>query len=101
MDIDHKPPNKNRETLLTIALVLVLGGAMVFFLNLISLGIFFHVIVAVLAITMVGFLHYALWGYAMSQEVAGEREEMELRERMEAEDAASDKIRDISRYRRP
>jgi hypothetical protein len=100
MDIENKPSSKSRETLLTISLVLILGGAMLFFLNLVSMGIVFHVISAVLAITVVGFLHYALWGYSMSQQVAGEREEMELRERLEAEDALSDKIRDISRYRR-
>jgi hypothetical protein len=32
---------------------------------------------------MVGFLHYLLWGHALTQQVAGEREEQRVRESME------------------
>lgn len=80
--------NKGRETVLTIALTFVMGGAFFFFLNLVSLGVFFYVLAAVFGMTAVGFLHYVLWGYAFSQEVAGEREEEELRRRLEAEEHA-------------
>jgi hypothetical protein len=101
MDLDNKPTNRSRETLLSVGLIVVLGGAMAFFLNLVSMGILFHVLAAVLAITIVGFVHYAVWGYAMSQEVAAEREELERREQIETEaDEYSDKVRDITRYRR-
>jgi hypothetical protein len=71
--------------LLAFVLVFLLGGAIFFFLNFVSFGIFFYVLIAVAAITMVGFLHYALWGHALTQEVAGEREEQQLRERMDAD----------------
>jgi hypothetical protein len=76
---------KGRETFLTILLAVVLGGAFFFFLNLISFGIFYSVLAVVFGITAIGYFHYVLWGYSFSQDVAGEREEQELRERMEAE----------------
>lgn len=78
-------PSSKRETLLTLLFVIVVGGGVVFFLDLISFGLFTYVIAAVLGITLLGFLHYVLWGYSFSQQVAGEREEEELRRRMESE----------------
>jgi len=86
--MEHEPQksrHKGRETILTLSLVLILGGAFVFFLNLISMGIFFYVIVVVLGIACVGFAHYVLWGYALSEHVAGEREEYKIRESLEAD----------------
>ena len=38
------------------------------------------------AMVAFGYLHYVLWGYAFSQQTAGEREEEELRQRVEAEE---------------
>lgn len=76
---------KGRETFVAFLLLLLLGGAIFFFLNFVSFGIFFYVLVVMLIFTMVGFLHYLLWGHSLSQEVAGEREEQEVRERMEGE----------------
>jgi len=78
-------PSKGRETLLAFVLVFLLGGVIFFFLNFISFGIFFYVLIAVAALTMVGMLHYALWGHSLTQEVAGEREEQQVRERMQAD----------------
>lgn len=80
--------NRRRETILTMTLVLVLGGTIAFFLNLVSLGLFAYVLMAVALFTVFGFLHYVLWGYAMLQETAGEREELRLREQMQEEEAA-------------
>jgi hypothetical protein len=80
--MDHPTPvrKKGRETLITFSLILILGGTFVFFLNLISLGIFSYVIAAIVGIAAIGFLHYAIWGYAFSQQVAGEREEQRLKD---------------------
>jgi hypothetical protein len=50
------------------------------------LGIFIYVIAAVVGIAAVGFLHYAIWGYALSQQVAGEREEQRVKDLLEAND---------------
>ncbi len=89
--MEHEPDrpgrNKGRETILTLSLVAILGGAFIFFLNLISLGIFFWVIVVMIGIAGVGFLHYVVWGHALSQQVAGEREEQRIKELLEKESA--------------
>jgi hypothetical protein len=82
----HRPPaSKGRETLLTFSLVVILGGTFVFFLNLVSLGIFAYVLAAIVGIAAVGFLHYAVWGYTLSQQVAGEREEQRIKELLDAD----------------
>jgi hypothetical protein len=81
---------KGRETLLTFSLVAILGGAFLFFLNLVSLGIFAYVVAAIIGIAAVGFLHYAIWGYALSQQVAGEREEQRIKDLLEADQDPND-----------
>lgn len=85
MSQDPPKSNKGRETLLTFSLVAILGGAFLFFLNLVSLGIFAYVVAAVVGIAAIGFLHYAIWGYALSQQVAGEREEQRIKDLLETE----------------
>ena len=85
MSQDSPNQHKGRETLLTFSLVAILGGAFLFFLNLVSLGIFAYVIAAVIGIAAVGFLHYAIWGYALSRQVAGEREEERIKDMLETE----------------
>jgi len=91
--MDPAPQSKGRENLLTIVLVLLLGGSFTFFLVVVSLGVFQYVIATVIGITLLGYLHYVLWGYSFSQEVAGEREEAEFRDRMEAEAPPPESIR--------
>ena len=76
-------PQKSRESLLTVVLALLLGGSFAFFLDLVTLGYFRWIIVTVIGITLVGYLHYVLWGYSLSQDVAGEREELEIKDRQE------------------
>src|SRR5437868_1804321 len=83
MDQKTSSEKKGRETLLTLSLVAILGGAFIFFLNLVSLGIFAYVIAAIIGIAAIGFIHYAIWGYALSQQVAGEREEQRLKDLLE------------------
>jgi hypothetical protein len=100
--MDTEPRNKTRETILTVTLVTVLGGTIGFFLNLVSLGMFAWVLIAVLAFTALGFVHYVVWGYAMSQQTAGEREEMLLREEREQEEidrVLRHGVKDLSRGR--
>jgi len=79
-------PSQPRENFLTVLLALLLGGACLAFLFVITLGFFSYVIAAVLAMVLVGYLHYALWGYSMSEETVAEREEELLRQRREAEE---------------
>lgn len=90
MDINQgPPPTPRRETFLTVFLALMLGSAFLFFLYLLTFGFVFYIVVAVLAMVFVGYLHYALWGYSLSQETAAEREEELIRQRMEAEEMES------------
>jgi cell division protein FtsW (lipid II flippase) len=85
MDHNNVTQGKGRDTLLSFSLVALLGGAVIFFLNLVSLGIFIYVIVAIVGIAAVGFLHYVVWGYALSQQTAGEREEQRIKDLLEQE----------------
>jgi len=86
-------PKNKRESMLTIILVTVFGAGVFFFLNFVSLGIFSYVIGIVAAIAIVGTFHYVLWGFALTEETAGEREEAELKARLEMEEkpAVSDR----------
>ncbi len=79
-------PKNKRESMLTIILVTVFGGGVFFFLNFVSLGIFSYVIGIVAAIAVVGTFHYVLWGFSLTEETAGEREEAELKARLEMEE---------------
>jgi hypothetical protein len=80
------PPPAPRETLLTIVLTGVGAAAFLFFLILITGGFFFWLTLAVAAVIGLGFFHYVLWGYAMTQEVAEERAQAAQRDALAAEE---------------
>ena len=86
MDSQFDPRRKRRETVLTLSLIVLVGGLLMFFLNFITLGIFMYVGIAILVIGMVGFMHYVLWGQGLTESTAGEREEAEIRERIEGDE---------------
>lgn len=98
----HDPESGSRENMLTVALVLVVGGLGLFFLYLISLGIVGNILAAGLIFVMVACLHYLVWGKSFSEEVAQEREAIRRREAKEALapppawQEASDAIQDLS-----
>ena len=75
-----------RETMLSFMLVALLGGMVFFFLNFVSLGIFFYVLAAVAGIMAVGFLHYVLWGYNLSEDVAEEMQRERLKQQQETDE---------------
>ena len=83
MDVNQRP---RRQTFLTVFLALLLGAFALLVLILVSGGFFLYVIYLALAIAGIAMIHYVLWGRALSREVAGEREEEQLRQRAEAED---------------
>jgi hypothetical protein len=85
MEPDPNARGRNRETILTLMLTALLAGAIFFFLIVLSGGLLVFLAAAVFAIALVGLLHYVLWGYTLSQEVAGDREEEEVRMREAAE----------------
>jgi hypothetical protein len=73
MEPNQPPGSPRRETLLTVVLTGLGAMGFLFFLILISGGFFFWVLVAVAAMVGLGFFHYVLWGYALTQEVAEEQ----------------------------
>jgi predicted tellurium resistance membrane protein TerC len=84
MEQPHESQQR-RATFLGLLLVLFFGGGFLLFMVVITGGWFLYVVLAVIVIAVVGYLHYILWGRALTQEVAGEREEEEARERWENE----------------
>ena len=101
--MDHEPhgPQRSRENVLAIALASSVGGMMLFFLYMISFGIVGNVIIGAGLIMLVGVFHYLVWGRAMSDEVAAEREAMRRKEARESaapkRRAPPDAIQDLSR----
>jgi hypothetical protein len=83
MEHPEQQATRGRESFLALMLTAFFGGGFLFFLILVSGGFFFYVLCAVAAVTSLGFLHYVLWGHALTQEVVAEREEQEARERRE------------------
>jgi hypothetical protein len=86
MERNDSPASRGRESFLAVLLAALCGGGFLLVLILVSGGFFFWVLCAVGGVTAAGFLHYVLWGHALSQEVAAEREEQEERERREADE---------------
>ncbi len=83
MDQDPDRSQRSRENLLTVALVLLVGGMSLFFLYLISLGIVGNVLAGGVVFIVVGTLHYLVWGKSFSEEVAKEREALRRKENRE------------------
>jgi predicted tellurium resistance membrane protein TerC len=81
---------QNRATFLGLVLTFLFGGFLFLFLVVVTGGFFLYVLGAVVGITMVGYLHYLLWGHSLMRETAGEREEEEARERWENDQAAEE-----------
>jgi hypothetical protein len=92
MNPNDTPGPSERGTLLTLMLTLLGGGGIVVFLVLVSGGFFGYVIAAVIAIGLVGYVHYLLWGQALTREVAGEREAEEEKE-LHLDPSLHDRIR--------
>ena len=87
------PHQQRRETMLTVILTGLTAGAFLFFLILLSDGLILYMVLAVAAVVALGFFHYVVWGYAMTQEVADEQaREAASREPPGAEEMLRDKI---------
>jgi hypothetical protein len=83
---DDPQPSRHRETLLSIVLSTMLGFFILVFLVIITGGFIFWLGLVVLAMGGFAALHYYWWGRNLTQDVAGEREEQELRDRARADD---------------
>jgi hypothetical protein len=97
---EPRRPNRMRENAVILTLVLFSGAVFLFFLDLISLGLFTNAIGVGAAVLAVGCFHYLVWGRAMTEEVAAEREAMLLKEEQEAEAREHPEgIQDLGRLR--
>jgi len=72
--------------MLSFMLVALLGGMSFAFLNFVSFNIFFYVLAAVVGIMAVGFLHYVLWGYDLSEDVAEDMQRERLKQQQEMDE---------------
>lgn len=86
--MDHEDEllaRRRREKVLVISFgFLVVAGLLVAF-TILTAGFLLYVLVVAGAVALFGVFHYLLWGWAMSEDVAGEREELEAQERAERE----------------
>jgi hypothetical protein len=89
---------QHRQTVLTVFLTTMGGLFSLLVLVLLTGGFFVYVVGVAAAIAGFAGLHYLLWGKALSDAVAGEREEEQLRERAAAEEWPAEPERRI--YRR-
>jgi fatty acid desaturase len=78
------PPSHDTQSRQTFLSILLAGMALMFFvfmLILITGGFFIWVVAVVAGLVALTSFHYFLWGRAFSQQVAGEVEEEQLRQR--------------------
>ena len=79
----NDPYRQQRENFLSVFLAGLAALSFLAVLVLIS-SIFLYVLMVAAAMFLVGMIHYLLWGKVLSDEVAGEREEEQLRQRAQA-----------------
>jgi hypothetical protein len=100
MERDPNNPKRSRENMLATSLVILVGGIMLFYLYIISLGIIGNMLAVAIGIAILGAMHYLVWGRSFSEEIAAEREAV-LRQEALQQDAprtpvAKDAIQDLS-----
>jgi hypothetical protein len=81
--MDDDGYRRHRETLLTVFFVAAGGIGLLFVFTILTSGFLLYVIAVVAVAGVVGWMHYLLWGRAMTERTAGEREEVEAQERDE------------------
>jgi hypothetical protein len=92
--MDHQAERSApRGTFLSVVLSGLAGSVFLFFLFLACGGLWIYIVAVMAGITLFGFLHYLLWGHALSTQVSREarEEESSVREdgipdRLEAKD---------------
>jgi hypothetical protein len=82
---DPSPIQEQRATVLSVLLPIVAMSALLAMLFAACGGFAIYFFAAVTGTAALGYVHYWLWGRALDHEVAGEREEEELRASIESE----------------
>ncbi len=78
---ESRDPTDARATALPLMLGSLAAAFFALFMILVTGGFFFYVVLAGACLFLVGTFHYLLWGKALDDEVAREREEMRLFEK--------------------
>ena len=74
-----------RENILAIMLSVMVLGAFAVFLIVVTGGLLLQILGIVILGVIVGWVHYRLWGRSLIRNTEGEREEAELRAKLETE----------------
>jgi hypothetical protein len=77
-DSDQQRRQNTMVVSLTAVATLLFTAAMIFLTG----GFFFYVVAGLAGIVLLGVFHYVTWGRTLEEEVAGEREELELLDRI-------------------
>jgi Flp pilus assembly protein TadB len=80
--------SRQRGTFLSILFTALLAGAFLFLIFISCGGLSLQMLAVVLVIGAIGYLHYFFWGRALDREVAGEREEQQIRDTLERDGEA-------------
>lgn len=100
MTHNYSTDQQHRHAFLSIFLTMLALGFALLFLIFVSGGFFLYVVLFGGGIVMLGMFHYVLWGRMFSQEVAGEREEEQLRQRAAEVEAEEEWQQPDTRFRR-
>ena len=99
MEREPKAPNRTRENVIILTLTLFGGGVLLFFLDLVSMGIFTYALGVGSVIFLLGCFHYLVWGRALNAAVADERAALRQQEEEQAADEHAEGIQDLSHRR--
>jgi hypothetical protein len=85
--MEHEPtrPSRARENMLAVALTIAAGGAIYFFLDLVTMGLMTVLLAGAVLLAVVISVHYLAWGRAFMDEVAVEREHLRRQDEREAQ----------------
>jgi hypothetical protein len=84
--MDEDTYQRRRETFLSVFLGCTILIGLLFVFTILTGGFLLYIMAVLAVATVVGWMHYLLWGRALTQQTAGDREEMEARERAEEDD---------------
>jgi hypothetical protein len=85
MESNGAPRSSARDTYMAVVLCVMVGIPCLLFFEVLTGGLLSYLLLSVAILAVLGFINYLLWGRSLNRQVAGEREEEELRTQMEAE----------------
>jgi hypothetical protein len=97
-DDDYTTYQRRRQTFLTVLLAGIVLFGLCFVFTILTGGFLIYILAVVAVAGLVGGLHYLLWGRAMTEETAGEREELETQDRAAEDDGWLDETRRPRHY---